>query len=258
MDSKSKSSSQDLPLPDVSPSLEAGPANQTRPRRLFSTLQLFAYSLTFMSIWEGMVGNMFSSLYNGGPNTFLFSVVIVFTGVMAQAASLGELASILPLAGAQYHWTWHLAPRRIRRFATWIQGWSTWFGYVAALASVTYVFVLLLQSIVVLNHPDYEPQGWQLSLMIIALSLMTMGFNMYCIKLIPLVETVIGILHVIVWLVFVVVLVSKRSHNGADFIFLEKNISSGWEDRPFVSWNIGMITAVWCFTGESLAYTVNG
>lgn len=79
---------------------------------------------------------------------------------MAQAASLGEMTSILPLAGAQYHWTWHLAPKSIRRFATYIQGWSTWFGYVSGLASCAYICMLLLQSVVQINVPDFEFQGW--------------------------------------------------------------------------------------------------
>ena len=45
-------------------------------------------------------------------------------------------SSIQPIAGAQYHWTWQLAPPRHRRFITWIQGWITWFSWVSLLCSV--------------------------------------------------------------------------------------------------------------------------
>lgn len=48
---------------------------------------------------------MYFALFNGGPQTFLFSFIIVFFGAISQAASLGEMASIQPVAGAQYHWT---------------------------------------------------------------------------------------------------------------------------------------------------------
>ena len=41
---------------------------------------------------------------------------------MAQAMSMAELGSILPIAGAQYHWTDMLAPENSRRFITWMQG----------------------------------------------------------------------------------------------------------------------------------------
>lgn len=35
---------------------------QTRTRSLFSTGQLFAYSLTYMSVWEALCGNIYYAL----------------------------------------------------------------------------------------------------------------------------------------------------------------------------------------------------
>lgn len=49
---------------------------------------------------------------------------VVFAGVLCQVASLSEMSSVQPIAGAQYHWTWHLAPPKYRRSITWMQGWS--------------------------------------------------------------------------------------------------------------------------------------
>lgn len=49
---------------------------------------------------------MYYAFLNGGPVAYLFNYVIVLAGVLAQAASLGELASIQPVAGAQYYWTY--------------------------------------------------------------------------------------------------------------------------------------------------------
>lgn len=168
---------------------------------------------------------------------------------MSQAASLGEMTSILPLAGAQYHWTWHLAPARVRRFAAYMQGWATWFGHVSILAGCASVCILLLQSVVELNNPGWEVQGWQTSLMIIALCVTTMTVNIFAMRLIPWIEVVVGVMHVCLFVVFIVVLAVMGYRHDAEFVFLEKNISSGWQDRPFVSWNIGMLTGAWCFIG---------
>jgi choline transport protein len=48
----------------------------------------------------------------------LFSII----GTMALALSLAEMASICPIAGAQYHWTALFAPPKIKNFITWMQG----------------------------------------------------------------------------------------------------------------------------------------
>lgn len=39
-------------VPEIDSKVEV----QTRTRRLFSTSQLFAYSLTYMSVWEALCG----------------------------------------------------------------------------------------------------------------------------------------------------------------------------------------------------------
>lgn len=61
-------------------------------------------------------------LENGGPASLVWGMLLSMTGTMALALSLAEMASICPLAGAQYHWTAVLAPPRIRAFTTWMQG----------------------------------------------------------------------------------------------------------------------------------------
>lgn len=79
---------------------------QTRIRRLFTEPQLFAFSASYLITWLGVGSSMYYAFLNGGPVAYLFNYVIVLAGVLAQAASLGELASIQPIAGAQYYWTY--------------------------------------------------------------------------------------------------------------------------------------------------------
>lgn len=66
--------------------------------------------------------NLNAVLTNGGPQALAWGIVIVVFGAMAQSASLAEMASMQPIAGAQYHWTSYLAPQRQKRFITWMQG----------------------------------------------------------------------------------------------------------------------------------------
>lgn len=73
--------------------------------------------------------NMYFALNNGGPAAWFWSYIIVLAGVLCQAATFGEMASIQPIAGAQYYWTWNFSPPSCRRFLTWMQGWMTWTGW---------------------------------------------------------------------------------------------------------------------------------
>lgn len=152
------------------------------------------------------------------------------------------------VAGAQYHWTYHLAPSSVKRFATWVQGWATWFGYVSLLAAIANVTIILLESMIALNHPNYVAGGWHTSVLVIAMCLVHGFLNIYAFKLIPWIELVAGVLHVCLFVIFVVVLVVMGPRNPSSF-WLSRNISSGWENT-YVAWNLGMLTCVWSFTGK--------
>jgi len=127
----------------------------------------------------------------------------------------------------------------------------TWFGYISLLAGIANVTIILLESLISLNNPSYVAQGWHTALLVIAMCSIQGAMNMYAFKVIPWVEMVAGVLHICLFVVFVVVLAVMGSRHSASFVFTQRNTSSGWKDQ-FVAFHLGMLTCVWSFTGESL------
>lgn len=233
---------------DVIPAPNTILASQTRVRRIFTNPQIFLFALTYMSSWEAIVSNLTYVLYNGGPQTLAWGILIAVAGGLAQSASLAEMASILPIAGAQYHWTAHLARTRHARFITWLQGWMTWFAWISLLCSVANFTAYILQGIVVMNYPTYVPERWHLTLIIIAMVLVQGLMNMYTFRLIPWIEAGAGVLHIVLFIIFIAVLLALAPKHSSDFVFFESSIFSGWSNS-FVSWNLGLITPTWGFVG---------
>ncbi|ETN41421.1 uncharacterized protein HMPREF1541_03356 [Cyphellophora europaea CBS 101466] len=227
-----------------------GLSNSTRIRRLFSEAQLFAFALTFMSTWVGMNTNIFFALYQGGPQTFAWGVLIVYIGAITQAASIAEMSSTLPIAGAQYHWTHHLAPRRIRRFATWMQGWFTWFGWVSLECGIANITAIMVQQMAMLNNPNYVPKNWHITLIMIAMLIIHGAINStsYTFALVPWLELLAGILYVCLFVIFMCVYLVLGTRHSTDYTFFHREVSSGWNNE-YVAWNLGLLTCVWSFTG---------
>ncbi|KAK1580725.1 LPXTG-domain-containing protein [Colletotrichum navitas] len=217
-------------------------------RRLFSFWQLLAFALIFMSSWEVMAMDMGATFYNGGPQTLAWGIVLVVVGAMAQALSMAELAAIQPIAGAQYHWTHFLAPEKHRRFITWMQGWVTWFAWVSALAGSAASEANIIIGLVSTNYPSYQFQPWHITMVIIAQLVACGLINMYAFRTIPWMELLAGVLHVALWLIFIVVLLTLAPRASTEFVFFERTVSSGWTNG-FVSWNIGMLVPAWGFVG---------
>ncbi|EFW18818.1 amino acid permease 2 [Coccidioides immitis H538.4] len=222
--------------------------DQTRIKRLFNFTQIFFFALTFMSSWETMALNLTAVFTNGGPQALAWGILVVVSGALAQSASLAEMAAMQPIAGAQYHWTHHLAPPRQRRFITWMQGWITWFAWVSLLAGVANTTANMIQGLAIINYPNYQPERWHLTMIMFAMLIIEGLMNMYTFWLIPWVELLAGILHIVLFIVFVVVLVCLAPRHTADFVFAKGASASGWNNR-YVSWNLGLLTPTWGFVG---------
>ena len=75
------------------------------------------------------------------------------------------------------------------------------------------------------------------------------AINMYLFWIIPWLELLAGILHVILWVVFVAVLRVLASRHSSHFVFFEDSNLSGWSN-DFVSFNLGIILITWGFAGK--------
>ncbi|KXJ96816.1 amino acid permease [Microdochium bolleyi] len=226
---------------------------QTRTRRLFSMPQIFCFSLMYMATWTGLGMNMFFALLNGGPAAFLFNFILAVCGAMAQALSMGELASLLPLAGAQYYWTFHFAPPKYKMLLTWLSGWATWIGYIGALAGVLNSTALLYEAAIQINNPGYESGGWHTAVIGIAILTFLTISNVWLFRLVPWFELIVGVLNIAFFFVTIAVLWVMSPRNPASMLVTTAKFSN-W-DSDFISWNVGMLTSVWMFVGlESVVH----
>lgn len=192
---------------------------------------------------------MGASLLNGGPRALVWGCLLVVIGSLSQALSMAELGAILPIAGAQYHWTNMLAPEGSRRAITWFQGWVTWFAWVSALGGSSSSLAFSLQGIIAENLEGYAnaQQSWHLAPIMIAILVTTGLINSYAFRIVPWLELASGVCHVLLFFIFVGVFAGLGSGNSAAFVFTDGNSYSGW--GKFVAFNIGMLVPAWGFIG---------
>lgn len=107
----------------------------------------------------------------------------------------------------------------------------------------------MIQGLVTVNFPDYQPERWHLTFIIFAMLIVEGLMNMYTFWLIPWIELLAGILHVVLFIVFVVVLVSMAPRHTPGWVFGDHSSSSGWNNE-FISWNLGLLTPTWGFVGK--------
>ena len=113
--------------------------------------------------------------------------------ISAKQVSADSFSS--PIAGAQYHWTAEHCPKRYRAFLSYLQGWITVLGWQAAIASICFLIATMVEVLAVYNNPTYVPQRWHATLIMIAAALLMTAVNTLAKVLLPIIETVAGVLH---------------------------------------------------------------
>jgi choline transport protein len=118
--------------------------------------------------------------------------VLSFLCTIAIACSLGEIASIYPTAGGQYHWVAALAPTATRSAAAWFTGWISIGGQIVFTASAAFAAALQMQGLAIMNNGSYEPERYQAMLIFWLILIYSAVMNIWGHKLLPTVNLASG------------------------------------------------------------------
>jgi choline transport protein len=131
-----------------------------------------------------------------------------------------------------------------------ILGWVTIFAWQATATSLNYLIAAQIQGLVVLNFQDsYTYQRWHGTLLMWAITLVVLIINVWCIKILPTIQLVAGICHMVFFVALLVPLIVLAPKSSPEFVFTRLiNDQSGWTN-PGITWCIGLLTVTWCFVG---------
>ena len=146
-----------------------------------------------------------------------------------------------------------LAPKGHAVFLSWVTGWLDLIGWWANTASGVYFAATVIQGILVLNYPDYNLQRWQGTLLMFAALIICVGVNSAGGKLLPKLEGLILILHVMGFFAILIPVVHLGPHMDAKFVFGTFINSSGWSSAG-LTWLIGLLGTNLPFIGKSRPY----
>lgn len=132
--------------------------------------------------------------------------------------------------------------------ASWVTGWVSVLAWIAATATPAFLGATLLQGLFVLNDPEYSYDRLHGTLLYFGIILIAILVNIFLIKFLPYLETIILILHVGLFFALLVPLVYLAPQHSATFVFTDFESRWGWDSRG-IAWCVGLLTAAFPFTG---------
>ncbi|KAF2824244.1 amino acid transporter [Ophiobolus disseminans] len=203
-------------------------------KRRFGLVSMTGLSCGLMCTWESLLVIFAIGFQNGGPAGLIYGFILIWLGNFSVFICIGELASAVPTAGGQYHWVSLLAPRSSKRFFSYITGWLTVIGWIAALTSVCYFVADLVLQLVSLNDFDqsFQRTNWHGTLLLWAVLLLSVFINVFVSGALPTIEVVVLIVHVLGFFGILVPLVYlSGSYNSAKVVFTTFNNNGNWPNH---------------------------
>lgn len=156
--------------------------NQGTKKFSIGPLSMIAIAFNTCNSWAGVSGSMQSAMLQGGPVTLLYGMIISTSAYLSIACVMGELTSVYPTAGGQYHFASILAPQRYHKLIAYICGL---FNLVAWLAIASATVMLTSYNIITLVsalRANYVAHPWHLFLVYEAFSTTALLYNALAIK----------------------------------------------------------------------------
>ncbi|GAB7322317.1 hypothetical protein MBLNU13_g03293t1 [Cladosporium sp. NU13] len=221
-------------------------------KRNFGTISMFGFSVILMASWEAILSTAALGLTNGGSAGFLYTCLATWLGFITVYASLGEMGSMAPTSGGQFHWVSEFSPKRFQRGLSYIVGWLGVLGWEVGVAISSFLAGTQIQALLVLNYPDsYVFKSWHGTLFTIAILSLSVTFNTFFAQKLHLVEIAVLILHVAGFfciLITLLVLAEKAPSKRVWTTFYDP----GWGNQG-LSCLIGIVASTSCLLGADAA-----
>lgn len=213
--------------------------------RFFATLGFVA---VFVSSWEFVLVSTWGGLLNGGFGGLIWEYLWTFCLYSTVVVSLAEMSSMAPTAGGQYHWVSEFAPPWCQKFLSYMAGWTSIVAWQPALAGGLYPIIVILETMIVYWNEDFAFTRWQQSLLMIAFGFLTIPFNTFWRRFLPMFEIIVLVLHFAGFFATILPLWILAPKNSASEVFTEVVNSGGWSNTG-LSLLIGQVTVLYCMAG---------
>ena len=107
----------------------------------------------------------------------------------------------------------------------------------------------MIQALLQVNDPGYEPQRWQGTLLVSSMALLLYIVNVWGHDLWPQIQNVLMIVHVSAFLAVVVALWVLAPHQNAKAVFTKLSNDGGWSSQG-LALMVGQVSAIYALIGE--------
>jgi amino acid transporter len=199
-------------------------------KRNFHTLSALGFVSVYMATWEFVLVSLSIGFTNGGFAGLFWCFITTVCCYATIVASLAEMESMAPTSGGQYHWVSEFSPPEYQKILSYASGWVSTLGWLASVASSVYICATQIQAIINVTRPDFAFTAWQITLIMLLVTAVTIVFNTWGTPFFPELEIGSLVGHTLGFFVVLIPLWVLCKTNSAEEVFTSITDQSGWDN----------------------------
>ncbi|KAH7390440.1 choline transport protein [Cadophora sp. MPI-SDFR-AT-0126] len=229
-----------------------GSSSGAHLQRNMGKINMVAMTFAILNTWIALAGVMGTVLGAGGPVAFVYGFIFCVLCNVCITASLGELASIWPTAGGQYHYSYMLGNEKWKRIWSFTVGWLSIVGWLTLVTTATYFAAFFITAaIIVATNGTYESAPWKVYLIFVAIIVFTTVSNLYGNKIMCHWNNAAMMWSLPCFGNISVTLLAISKKTDATYVFTGFSNSTGWPSG--ISWILGMGQSALSLIGSDAA-----
>ncbi|KAL4867648.1 hypothetical protein BDV12DRAFT_186568 [Aspergillus spectabilis] len=240
----------DPPSPSSDGDIHNGLDNATpKLNRSLSYLGALGLAYTITNSWMSYSATFGTSLVYGGGVTVVFTLMIAAAAQWIVLLGLSELVSAIPSSGGAYHFVYFLAPKKTRKFASFIVGITNLLGFwIGGVSGMIYTTISIF-GMVSFWVEDFHPTQWEIYLAYVAIIFLSLIpiFVIPAAQTKRLTETCL-VMSILCLILFITILAAMgRGGYHPENLLLHRNLS-GWSDST--GWLLSISLGMYSFSAS--------
>ncbi|KAK1086240.1 hypothetical protein LTR33_001663 [Friedmanniomyces endolithicus] len=209
-------------------------------KRVFRQVSLISFTAIIMGRQDGdwMLMANTQGLINGGRGGLFWSYIWTLPGYGLLAASLADMAKF--------------SPPKYQQVLSYVSGWLSALSWQAGNASGLFLCAKLIQALIAIGNPAYAAPAWQGWLLVVAVTLICVFFNIFAEPLLPHMQNLFLPVYVGAFIATVAVMCALCPHVDAYTALVEVTNEGGWSSSG-LALMVGQISAIFALGGSDAA-----
>ncbi|WYZ36003.1 hypothetical protein EsH8_X_000650 [Colletotrichum jinshuiense] len=217
-------------------------------QKRFSKVTMIGMAFAILNTWISLAGSIGLVMPSGGSVSFVYGFIFCVLCNICLSASVGELASLYPTAGGQYHYAYALSTQKWKKSMSFFVGWVNIAGWLTLNTTAAYFGARFLAAAAVAGSGgSYEITKWSTYLMFVAVSIIGVFLNIFAYPILNRWNEGALYWSLLSVVVISIVLLATSPKTDAEYVFTNFSNTTGWSDGT--AWMLGLLQSALSLIG---------